>query len=32
MSYKQEYFVEIINIIKTNKTIKNYISEYKRNL
>ena len=31
MSYKHEYFVENININNINKTIKNYISEYKKN-
>ena len=30
MSYKQEYFVENINNNKINKTIKNYVSEYKK--
>ena len=30
MSYKHEYFVENININNINKTIKNFISEYKR--
>ena len=30
MSYKQEYFVENINIININKTIKNYILEHKK--
>ena len=30
MSYKHEYFVENININNINKTIKNYISEYKK--
>ena len=29
MSYKHEYFVEKININNINKTIKNYISQYK---
>ena len=31
MSYKHEYFVENININNINNTIKNYISEYKKN-
>ena len=30
MSYKHEYFVENININNINKTIKNYISQYKK--
>ena len=30
MSYKHEHFVENINIININKTIKNYISQYKK--
>ena len=30
MFYKREYFVENINNININKTIKNYISEYKK--
>ena len=30
MSYKHEYFVENININNINKTIKNYISPYKK--
>ena len=30
MSYKHEYFVENINNININKTIKNYISQYKK--
>ena len=30
MSYKQEYFVENINIINKNKTKKNYILEHKK--
>ena len=30
MSYKHEYFVENINIININKSIKNYISQYKK--
>ena len=30
MSYKHENFVENINISNINKTIKNYISEYKK--
>ena len=29
MSYKHEHFVENINTININKTIKNYISQYK---
>ena len=30
MSYKHEYFVENINIININKTMKNYILEHKK--
>ena len=30
MSYKHEYFVENIIINDINKTVKNYISEYKK--
>ena len=30
MSYKHEYFVENININDINKTIKNYISKYRK--
>ena len=30
MSYKHEYFVENISIININKTIKIYISQYKK--
>ena len=30
MSYKQENFVENIDIININKTIKNYISQHKK--